>query len=244
MSSLPLDELSVDPKQISINTLYREINLQKRPLSVLCKLMSALEAKRMTRKLGWSRPWNKYGLTVFRSHFINQEGDGEYLSYVRSVFRKLLPELPTHYDEFVDSLFEDPKLMGFTFYHNNEFDGQQFEGLTISLGRKVPEDPTKRDRLDLILEDRRVDGVVDGRVDRIRIYVNPWELFQRDEHFLLELMDPGEPEAAIAQEVYDRSIALYREWKDLQARQWQHWSNRYIEYFGARSFIPRGTAFI
>ncbi len=244
MTQLLLDERSVDPEQLSMSTLYRELNLQKRPLSVLCKLMSALEAKRMVRKLGWSRPWNKYGLTVFRGHSFDCAEDRDYLQFIRVAFEQLLPELPSQYGEFVDSLFDDPELMGFTFYHNNEFAGQQFEGLTVSLGRKVPEDRTRRDRLDLVLEDRRVDGAVDGLVDRIRIYVNPWALHRTDQHYLLELMDPGEPHLTIAQEAYDGSVALYRNWKDDPERQWQHWSNRYIQYFGARSFIPVGTAFI
>lgn len=49
--------------------------------------------------------------------------------------------------------------MAFTFYHNHWLGEDRFEGLTLSLGRKVPGDKTKRDRPDPILEDKLAGGV-------------------------------------------------------------------------------------
>ena len=133
--------------------------------------------------------------------------------------------------------------MAFTFYHNNDSDEKQFEGLTMSFGRKVPEDKTKRDRLDIILEDNREDGTVDGMVDRLRIYLCPWQTYQEKKFHLIELNSLDATQQSIAQDLYKHCIDHYHQWKGEEERQWSHWSVRFIEYFGPRSFIPKGSSF-
>lgn len=242
--ALELDEQSLSPEDLSLNTLYSELNQQKRPPAILCKFMNILESKRMQLKLGWSRPWNKYGLNVFRTHKLSAAGDRQYIDEVRQTFQQLLEDAPSHYISFAESLFDDRSLMGFIFHHNNQVDDCQYEGITISFGRKVADDKTKRDRLDLVLEDRRVDGAVDGKIDRLRVYANPYDTFASDEHYLLEVIDPEGSQAETAQNAYDDAIAKYHRWKEIPERQWSHWSTRYIEYFGKRSFIPVGSSFV
>jgi hypothetical protein len=223
-----------------MGALTRELNLQNRPNWLLRKFMGALESKRMEKKLGWSRPWNKYGLTIFRSHTFDAAKDEKFLTQVERVLVECLPELPPEYSEFISSVFRDPQRMAFTFYHNNRIADREYEGLTLSLGRKVPEDKTKRDRLDVILEDLRVNGSVDGRIDRVRFILNPWNRFQKDEMFLKEWKEaPPEP----CQNLYAEAIRHYHEWKEMPSRQWEHWSIRYIDYFGSRGFIPKGSSF-
>ena len=243
-ATLSLDSESISPDELSLSALMRELNLQKRPSWILSKLMNALEKKRQARGMGWSRPWNKIGLNVFRTHTQDTNEDADYFSCLKPLINSLLQEAPVAYREFAEELQIDSKLMVFTFYHNHDIDGIQYEGLTLSLGRKVESDPSKRDRLDLILEDRRVDGRVDGLIDRLRLYVCPWSEYQNDKrHFALDIYCSGEALKQEAQAFYEESVRRYHKWKDDEDRQWSHWSASFIDYFGPRSFIPVGTSF-
>lgn len=240
---IQLDEQSIDPAELSIPALMREISLKRRPNALLVRMMNALEKKRQGKGYGWSRAWNKYGLNVFRSHTANMIEDGEYIAPVRPFLEEILPQLEEPYGEFIPDLLSDPKSMVFTFYHNNHSDGEEYEGLTLSFGRKVPADQTKRDRLDIILEDRRVDGAVDGAVDRVRVYVCPWDSYTDKKFHLAELTDFEPKQKISAQQLYEHAVSYYHQWKDDEERQWNHWSTRYIDYFGPRQFIPRGSCF-
>ena len=156
-ATLPLDADSLRVEDLSLPALMRELNLQQRPNWLLRKIMNALEQQRQGKGLGWSRAWNKYGLNVFRTHVQNQRDDPDYFAPVTPLLTHLLPLVPANYQSFVNELLADPALMVFTFYHNHASADAQYEGLTLSFGRKVVGDPSKRDRLDLILEDRRLD---------------------------------------------------------------------------------------
>ncbi len=248
MSTTPLllDETSVQPETLSMAALTREINLQQKPSWLLVKLMNALEKKRQQRGLGWSRAWNKYGMTVFRTHLVKPEEDQAFLRQLDHWIVQLVGDAPLPYREFVIELLADSGRMNFIFYHNRTTEsGEQFEGLTLSIGRRVASDASKRDRIDLILEDRRVDGAVDGRVDRLRLYVCPWSLYGPDRsHYLLDLAPLPLALAENIQGLYRENVAAYDQWKSVEERQWSHWSVRYIDYFGPRDFIPQGSSFI
>lgn len=236
-SSLPVDELSVP-------ALMRELNLQQKPNWILRKIMNALEHKRQSKGLGWSRAWNKYGINVFRTHVYKREQDASYLAPLGSLLRDLLQHAPAAYRTFVTDLLQDPALMVFTFYHNHSSTHGQYEGLTLSFGRKVPGDPSKRDRLDIVLEDKRVNGRVDGQVDRLRLYICPWSEYENNQnHFMLEQKDLAGHQSGSAQVLYGSCVRHYHDWKSDESRQWSHWSARYIDYFGPRSFIPIGSSF-
>ncbi len=243
-TQMRLDEHSIRPEELSAGTLMREINLQARPAWLLRKLMNALEGKRQAKGLGWSRPWNKTGLNVFRSHSHIHSEDGAVLGPVMKFVTDALAGAPQVYRQFAVDLLADPSLMAFTFYHNREDADTQFEGLTISFGRRVPLDSSKRDRLDLILEDQRIQGRVDGLVDRFRIMVCPWEEYRNDRQHLAMTSESRPSETLLAaQDVYEVCVRKYRDWRESEARQWSHWSQRYIDYFGPRRFIPAGTSF-
>jgi hypothetical protein len=244
-TTLPLDETSIDPNELSRSTLMREIGLQKRPPWLLRKFMSSLESKRQKKGLGWSRPWNKYHLNVFRTHIHSLSGDRDYLnSILEAIQQATLPQMDvsSEYQSLIPSLLKDPKLMAFTFYHNREENGQQYEGFTLSLGRIVDTDKTKRDRVDLILEDKRVDGTVDGILDSVRIYINPWSMHSQGKYHSIETLEPADIHME-SQNIFDDGVQKYQQWKEDPKRQWEHWSIQFIEYFGPRTFIPKGTAF-
>jgi hypothetical protein len=243
-TALPLDRDSIDPAELSIPALMRELNLQKRPSWFLRKLMNHLESKRQARGMGWSRPWNKIGLTVFRTHKHDPSADAGYLTPVLHLLGLLLENADTKTQQFAWELIKDPGLMVFTFFHNRESDASQYEGLTLSLGRKVLSDPTKRDRLDFILEDRRNAGQVDGKVDLARLYACPWGPYGSDRsHTLIEWPAPDAHEKEQLNELYRHCIEFYHRWKSDESHQWGHWASNYIDYFGPRAYIPQGTSF-
>lgn len=242
MDNLKLDDESIHADELSMPVLKRELNLHQRPNWLLVKMMNALEQKRQKKGLGWSRAWNKYGMNNFRSHICDVGVDGEYLEPADAFLSGLLEKIDGEHRDFVKELLADPSRMVFTFYHNAEYDGVQYEGVTFSMGRKVPDDRTKRDRVDIVLEDRRVDGAVDGTIDRIRVYVCPWASYEANEFQLLEYGD-GADELADGQGLYDHLVDYHHRWKGEEDRQWSHWSVRYIDYFGARAFIPQGSSF-
>lgn len=226
--------------------LMRELNLQRKPSWLLIQLMNVLESRRQARGLGWSRPWNKEGMCIFRTHLHHATRDGDYFRPLRSVMDMVASEMPANFRGFASELLGDPQNMAFTFYHNHTTgNGSQFEGLTLSLGRRLAADPRVRDRLDVILEDSRCDGAVDGEVDRMRIYACPWSHYGPDRKFfhLEKSRDPSLKWRTV-QRLYASCVEHYHLWKEDESRQWSHWSSRYIHYFGPREFIPRGSSFL
>ncbi len=241
---LTLDATSLPAEDLSLPALTRERSLQHRPNWLLRKLMNALEHQRAVKGLGWSRAWNKYELNIFRTHLQDPLHDQEYFAPLTPLLERILPAAPLEYQAFASDLLADPTLIVFTFFHNHATAEAQHEGLTLSFGRAIPGDPGKQDRLDVILEDRRIDGQVDGQVDRFRIYVCPWSEYQNNHtHFALELQDFTMDTFAPAQALYENCVRHYHLWKGEESRQWSHWSARYIDYFGPRSFIPAGSSF-
>jgi hypothetical protein len=223
----------------------RELNPQQRPSWLLGKLMNALEKKRQAKGLGWSRAWNKYGLTVFRTHTQRPLEDADYFAPLLPLLSDYLTEAPEKIRAFAAELLADPSRLAFIWYHNNDDETGQDEGLTVSIGCKVATDPSKRDRLDIMLEDARLDGAVDGLVDRVRIYVCPWSADHNgQEFFLLERTDLPAADLRLAQDCSQNLVAHYHRWKANETRQWSHWSARYIDYFGPRSFIPQKSSFV
>ncbi len=240
---LALDEKSLDIGELSMNTLTREIGLADRPNWLLSKMMNLLESKRQSMGLGWSRPWNKVGLTVFRTH-VNEVTDEDYYRALWQVLVAMRQDIPPEYWAFVEEIFRDPKQMGFTFYHNRADGDAQYEGLTISIGRVVQDDKRRRDRLDLILEDRRdADGAVDGIVDRVRLYICPWSSYHTRDYHLTDTACADSKAASCLIALHKLAVSRYHGWKMLEDRQWKHWSAQYIDYFGHRSFIPVGSSF-
>jgi hypothetical protein len=116
--------------------------------------------------------------------------------------------------------------------------------VTISLGRKVLDDVSKRDRFDIILEDKRENMYVDGHLDRVRYFINPWFDHRFERHFFHEIRGQEIAKTPGIQKLYDKSCQSYVDGKDDVSQQFEHWSIRYIDYFGARTWIPKGSRFL
>lgn len=243
-----LDPGSIDPSALSMGTLMRELNLRKQPPAILRKLMNALEAQRIARKLGWSRPWNKEGMTLFHALHLDAAENIGLIAKAQELLLPVLTDVPL-YSEFVKDLLADPHLMVYLFCHNHRHDGDLHEGLTLGFGRRVPQDSGKRDRIDIVLEDQVHGKGVDGLIDRVRVYVNPWFDHRYDRLFKSQIdmnnasIQPGAGGEGW-QSLYDGILQTYGRQKDNPASQFEHWSIRYIDYFGARDHIPQGTRFL
>lgn len=243
-----LDPGSIDPSALSMGTLMRELNLRKQPPAILRKLMNALEGQRISRKLGWSRPWNKEGMTLFHALHLDAVESAGLIAKARELLLPMLVGAPL-YSEFVKDLLADSHLMVYLFCHNHRRDGDLHEGVTLGFGRRVPQDSGKRDRIDIVLEDHVQSAGVDGCIDRVRLYVNPWFDHLYDRLFKSQIDLKTEDMNKVSsgetwQALYDGILQIYGRHKDNPDSQFEHWSIRYIDYFGARDHIPQGTRFL
>ncbi len=230
-------------RDFAIPALIRELSRPRKPAWLLRKFMNLLEEKRGAKGVGWSRPWNKIGMTIFRSHAHKLEDFGA-SPVLEQLIQRALIGAPPRLRLFVNFLLSDPALMTFTFYHHRVLDGEALEGFTLSLGRRARASRGGRDRLDIILEDQIAGGAADGRVDQVRVIACPWDDYQRDRScYIWEAREIAAEDSYMTQKLYNVGVEKYREWRDDPARQWQHWSTRYIDYFGERECVPHCTSF-
>ena len=86
--------------RVAMTTLSK----QNRPPIVLRLLMQAFEAYRQARRIGWSRPWNKYGINTFQSFRLRFPADTDLIELARAVLDSSCPDLPAEADAFVQEL--------------------------------------------------------------------------------------------------------------------------------------------
>lgn len=214
--------------------VIRTLEADRLPVRMLRFLMNRLESYRQKRKMGWSRPQNKYGLNVFASFYLFKDEDRVMLDEVAKTLLNQIGQLTTHLP-FVKELLSDPALMGFVFCHDLCDQEKAFEGFTVSLGRKSKISSRFRDRLDIIFECPIVDGMSQG-LSRVRVYVDPYRepiSSNPSEFFEFE----GSSVDAL-ESIYQSIIGKINSWgqPSLYAqREWNHWTSQYIDYFGPRS---------
>ncbi len=235
-----------DTVEIKDETAYkaamRTLSSQDRPPAILRFLMSAFESYRQARKIGWSRPWNKYGINTFLSFKLGFPKDNDLIDRARAVLAAECADMSEEAKIFVDELFADDALMGFIFLQEFTEDGQRFESATLSFGRKTQKH--YRDRVDLILE-APISGAGVGKFSRLRVFVDPYA--GQKEPIWQETIDGVSTVAA--RDLFVEICNLTRQWRDDDARIWDHWTSRYIDYFGPRQwsldashFTPADTA--
>jgi hypothetical protein len=241
------DSYDIEDKP-AYRTAVRAMNARSRPPAILRFIMGALESYRQSRNMGWSRPWNKYGIMTFQSFeldFSQRENSTEIalLENARAVLADEcvdIPEAPGAPEEanaFVRDLLSAEnrgRLMGFIFVHEFTEDGQRYEGATLSFGRV--KDKRFRDRLDLIVEAPVAAGGV-GEFSRLRVFIDPF----RAEKAPLWTHVTGAGAASTA--LFAQLSALSRGWAGDEARLWDHWTSAYIEYFGPRQWPVTNSHF-
>ena len=217
------------------------LNKKNRPPAVLRMIMSAFESYRQSRKLGWSRPWNKYGINTFRSYKLDFPRDAGLVAMARNVLEEAAMDMPPDARAFIDDLLGDPsaarsQLMGFIFFNEIEDGDDLYEGVTLSFGRK--NNKRYRDRLDIVLEAPLRHGHAQP-FERVRIYVDPFRGVKpplwKTEHSSAGLV------AATA--LFAHLCAIYTSWESVDGRIWDHWTSAYIDYFGPRSRFIENSHF-
>lgn len=196
--------------------------------AVLRLLMRAFEAYRAARKMGWSRPWNKYELINFQSFRLRPGEDGDLIELGRQLLDEAFPERPAQARAFIDTLLRDDDLMGFIFCHEYRHQGRNWEGATLSLGRKAQK--RYRDRLDIILESELLEGESRG-LSRVRVYVDPYTGKSGGPLWQAVLEPADKP---TAERLFARLSEISWTWFADTERRWDHWTSRYIDYFGER----------
>ena len=212
---------------------------QKKPSQVLVQLMTLLEKYRQKRKLGWSRPWNKYGLLVFKSFVLDFTKDSNFINEMR----KFLDSLSLSENNILafKQLSENRNSKGFLFCHDfTDSDFKTYEGVTFSIGKIAPESPRHRDRFDIILEREIIDGVSTGNI-RARIYNDPY-LNSTEIPKMIELRQSSEFQKN-ATNALESCVLKYCQWKNEPHRHWSHWTQNYIYYFGKRSLKVNKSIF-
>lgn len=217
--------------QIDSTTEYRRVKrlLSKKtpPNKVMRFLMNAFESYRQARKLGWSRPWNKYNLTVFQSFKLKFSEDKGLQELVSRILEDEIA-MPASAKHFVKDLLSDHQhLNGFVFVHDHQDEGQLYEGVTYSLGRV--KDKKYRDRIDLILESPVHAGKSQG-LSRIRVYIDPFMLAKEP----LWASTHTQSLSRHAFELFDQLADCSWAWPSQATRLWNHWTADYINYFAPR----------
>lgn len=203
-------------------------------------LMNALERYRQARKMGWSRAQNKEGVTTFESFELQLPEDRALIGRAISVLDTDTPLGSAKLRDFVADLIRDHRLRCLVFVQDVIEETGTFESATVSLGRVSSVSRRFRDRLDIIV-DRRISNGVAGNVERVRTYVDPFEL-PIHEHPAVELRCSAPSASALA--LFGQLERFYGDHAGQpSSRQWRHWTQDYIDYFGPRTQPVLGTAF-
>ncbi|MDH5516466.1 MAG: hypothetical protein OEY36_01430 [Gammaproteobacteria bacterium] len=223
--------MKTESYQIDNSTEYRRVKriLSKKtqPGKIMRFLMNAFESYRQARKLGWSRPWNKYNLTVFQSFRLNFSKDSVMHEQASRILQNHIA-MPASAKHFIKELLADNEhLTGFVFVHDYQDGEQLYEGVTYSLGRV--KDKKYRDRIDLILESPVYAGKSQG-LSRIRVYIDPFMLAKEP----LWSSTHSENLSHDVYELFDQLANCSWQWPAEAGRSWNHWTADYINYFGPR----------
>ena len=226
------------------NTAVQALSRKSRPPAILRFIMQALEKYRQNRKMGWSRPWNKYGIMTFQSFKLDFSGNGDsveaaLIDGARAILAAECAAMPGDAAAFIDDLLCDaarPDLMGFVFVHEFTEDDNRFEGVTLSFGRI--KDKRFRDRFDLVFE-APVGAAGAGDFSRLRVFVDPYQGVGAP--IWTTTVDPADASASKA--LFDRLAEMSWDWAGDDARIWDHWTSAYIEYFGPRQWPAEQSHF-
>ncbi len=218
-----------DAYRVAMSTL----NARSQPPAVLRRIMNAFEAYRAARKIGWSRPWNKYGVRNFQSYRLDMERDDHLVEDARAVMASSAFSLGADAKAFVDELLAAApaareRLMGLLFFTESDHDDGVREGVVLSLGR-VNSKRRHRDRLDIIFE-ADVDGDAVSPPRHVTVYVDPYRGAGPPLYQATVPIDSVAP----AKGSFDKLKACYREWGREDPRLWDHWTAQYIDYFAPR----------
>jgi hypothetical protein len=211
----------------------RVLAQKKRPPAVLRLLMNSFESYRQARKFGWSRPWNKINLMNFQSFKLDCQHESQLLQLVSDLLHSDSLIIPQEANDFCVDLLQDNALMGFVFVHEYRQDEETcYEGATLSLGRVSQGQGNRRyrDRMDIIVESRVIDGVSQG-FERARIYIDPYRPTDKKPLWQGQLADNN---SIALSSLFTMLSEISWLWAGDSSHLWNHWTSAYIDYFGDR----------
>lgn len=224
--------------ELEYRKVHAELNARKKPSKTLRFMMQALENYRQSKKMGWSRAWNKYNVVNFQSFKLNAT-DAELRHSTLKVIEAEIPNMPSEATAFISELLNTSQSpMGFVFFQEFTEQDRLYEGVVISYGRVNQENNRFRDRLDVILESEVIDGCSQG-LSRLRLYVDPY----------LGIKDPlwqhtiEQPAHAGTTALFAHLAGVSWSWADNKSRVWNHWITDYIDYFGTRQWLMQKSYF-
>jgi hypothetical protein len=225
------------------SSIYQTLTVRNLPTAILSTMMKVFEKHRISKKIGWLRPWNKDNLIIFKNFRWYPTEDKDLFDLVSKFLLQNISLFDENYEDFIRDLLNDRRTQGFLFYHDNLFvlEKLNFEGITISLGRMYSKGSRYRDRIDIIMESNIFDSISSQKSDRIRVYIDPYLSTNK---FPLPLYI-NHSEIKNIQQFYNLHgliIEKYHLWRNSE-REWFHWSQKYIRYFGERKNIPINTLF-
>ena len=204
----------------------------RQPSNILRFLMQRFENYRQSKKMGWSRSWNKNQVINFQSFKLNNK-DVELRQLALQVIAAEWPNMPPLANQFAQELLAgDIPPMGFVFIQELNDDGQIYEGAVLSFGRINSDNRRFRDRLDIILESPINNANSEG-LSRVRIYIDPY-LQHKEPLWFDQKHAPFKP---ATEQLFDHLTAVSWDWAEDKSRLWEHWVTQYIDFFG-----PRKTA--
>ena len=223
------------PEDIKDESSYQKtltiLSAQSKPSKILCKLMNMLESYRQSRKMGWSRPWNKYGLTTFTTFKLKATEESDLIEKTSSALSSV-PSVNEDALKFCNEILVDrDALMGFIFYSDFIEEPRTYQSITLSFGRKVPGQPRFRDRFDIIYDLEVIDGIANAP-SRIRLYIDPYADCNKSPLLQTSFNSDDYPAFNV---LFSDLCSKYQQWANIPERHWDHWTSRYIDYFGERN---------
>ncbi|KAB8029048.1 hypothetical protein [Fluviispira multicolorata] len=236
-----IDEVKEINTESNYKSTYQALTIKKLPNYILLSLMQIFEDYRSKRKIGWSRPWNKYNLCTFQSYRWDIRIDNDIFSLLRIILLQNIHFFDENSEFFIRDILNDPRAQGFLFFHDHKENIKDYEGMTLSFGRFSTLNKRFRDRIDIILESQIINRTSTQKLDSIKIYVDPHngdtklpQVLKLDKSFLKTHIH--------LKNLFEILIKKYHIWEHTE-REWYHWSQKFVPYFGERNSIPINTLF-
>lgn len=225
------------------SSVYQILTVKNFPTSILLSLMSVFEEYRLKRKIGWMRPWNMENLRIFKSIRWYPKEDKDLYEMLYKLFLQNIHIFDENNEYFIRDILNDRSTQGFLFYHDSYSleESTVYEGVTLSLGRISSINSRFRDRIDIILESKVTDLICSQNTDKIRIFIDPY-IKNAVMPPLLEFSYKSNKNSEKINAIFELLIKKYHLWENTE-REWYHWSQKYISYFGERKNCPLNTLF-
>ncbi|BBH52015.1 hypothetical protein [Fluviispira sanaruensis] len=237
-----LDSVPEINSETNYKNTYEVLTSKNIPIYLLSSLMQKFEDYRAKRKMGWSRPWNKINVCTFESYRWYTKIDYDLLTLFRTVLLQNTHYFDDNSEFFIRDILHDTRAQGFLFYHDRIEVDKAYEGVTLSFGRLSSLNNRYRDRIDIIFESQLINSTSTRNLDLIKIYIDP---YSGDTNLpqVIKLDKSFKKTYGLLKNLYALLTYKYYSWQ-FSEREWYHWSQKFVPYFGERKFVPYNSLFI